>query len=88
MKPSRYVTIQEAAEILGLTRQMTHLLTKKGGPLRLVRKEVLHRKHVERLAARRTARHAKEQADRECRRILQEKLDAVRQEFAEQKPAP
>lgn len=77
---TRYLTVAEAGQLLGLTRQQTNNLV-KARVLRPVKKRVLRRRDVERLAARRAKRKAREQAERERQRALEAKLEAVRREF-------
>lgn len=78
---TRYLTVAEAGELLGLTRQQTNNLV-KARILRPVKKRVLRRRDVERLAARRAKQKARDEAAREKKRRLEERIAAVKAEVA------
>jgi len=78
---TRFLTVAEAAEVLGLTRQQVNNLV-KARTLRPVKRKVLRRSDVERLAAKRAKQKEREQAAREKRRRLEERIAAVKAEVA------
>jgi len=88
-KPSRYVTAEEAAELLPagkpgkahMTRQQVFNVI-RSGELRFVKRKILRRSDVLRYAEKRTRQKAREEAARQKRRRLEQRIAAVKAEVA------
>jgi excisionase family DNA binding protein len=77
---TRYLTVVEAAEILGVSRQQAWNLL-ESGELRTVRRRVLRRSDVERLAAKRKREKERKETERARRAAIEAATKKAKEQF-------